>query len=71
MVWTALPPKFCGKNGRMPTEEEVVEYLRSLTGCKRERAKEYIQKAPQQINTVYRRRIEAEFHWSPVDEGTG
>lgn len=28
VVWTALPPKFGGQNGRMPSEEEVVAYLR-------------------------------------------
>ena len=63
VVWTALPPKFCGKNGRMPGEEEVVEYLRSLTGSVRKKAKEYVQKAPWQIRTSYRSRIEKDFHW--------
>ena len=71
VVWTALPPKFCGKNGRMPGEEEVVEYLRSLTGCHRKKAKEYVRKAPRQIRTSYRSRIEKEFHWYSDEEEAG
>ena len=71
VVWTALPPKFCGTNGRMPTEEEVATYLGALTGCKRNRAKEYIEKAPRQIVTEYRRRIEEVLGCSPIESGSG
>lgn len=70
VVWTALPPKFRG-NSEMPAVEEVVTYLRTLTGCRRHRAEEYIRKAPQQIDTAYRRRIERELHWVPIETESG
>ena len=65
VVWTALPPKFENTNGRLPTEEEVVTYLRRLTGTRRDEAERYIRRTPRQIDTAYRRRIEAEFNWLP------
>ena len=53
------------KDGRQPTVEEIVKHLRELPCDVRERAEKYIRKAPRQIDTPYRRRIEAEFHWEP------
>lgn len=66
VVWTALPPKF-DNNEQFPSEDEAVEYLKKLEYSKRCRAKEYIQKAPRQIDTNYRRRFELEFGWTPID----
>lgn len=66
VVWTALPPKFSNKDGRIPTEDEVVKHLRKLTGNKRKKAEEYIRRTPRQIDTAYRRRIESELGWTPV-----
>jgi hypothetical protein len=66
VVWTNLPPRFNGVEKRMPTAGEVVTYLRGLQGEKRERAEEYIRKAPRQIDTEYRRAIERELGWIPV-----
>lgn len=65
LVWTALPPKFKGTNGRIPTKDEVVEYLRSLEGdtLRQARARKYIEKAPKQINTEYREAIEQTLGW--------
>lgn len=67
VVWTGLPPRFT-RNGisdaAMPTVDEVVDYLRKLTGPARDLAEEYIRRTPQQIDTAYRRRIEAEFSWT-------
>lgn len=66
-VWTNLPPKFEGINGRMPTENEVVAYLRTLEGQARADAEEYIRRAPRQITTAYRRAIELGLGWTPLD----
>jgi hypothetical protein len=63
-VWTNLPPEFGGSK-RIPTVEEIVPYLASCQGEERERAEEYVRKAPRQIDTEYRRKIEAELGWTP------
>lgn len=66
VVWTALPPKFKGEQERIPTAEEVLGHLLSLPHEKRRDAEEYVRKAPRQIDTDYRRRIEAELDWKPA-----
>lgn len=67
VIWTALGPKFCGRPVA-PTEEQVVAYLRRLSNegraCK---AEEYVRKAPSQIRTAYRRRIEHCLGWMPLN----
>lgn len=64
VVWTALPCKFNGENGRRPTVEEVLAHLSGLTGRLRDEAERYVRFAPKQIDTPYRRRIEAVLHWA-------
>jgi hypothetical protein len=63
VVWTGLPSKFNNEERRTPEKKEVVEYLRSLTGWKRDNAERYIRRAPRQIDTPYRRYIEVELGW--------
>lgn len=66
VVWTALPPKspVTDNNGDFPSENEVCRYLQELNDDKLERAKEYVQRAPRQIKTAYRPKIEALMGWT-------
>ncbi len=70
IVWTALPPKFDGSDGRVPSADDVVGYLRGRTGPVRENAEQYVRRAPKQISTPYRQKIEAELGWTPPDVET-
>ena len=66
VVWTALPPGFKGDRDRTPTAEEIIKFLCELAAEKRRHAEEYVRRAPRQIDTDHRRRIEAELHWIPT-----
>lgn len=69
VVWTNLPPKFDGKKeGEVPSAEEVVAYLDSLRQEQRELAEHYVRMTPRQIDTDYRRVIEARLGWTPKGE---
>ena len=65
VVWTALPPKFKDFD-HAASAEEVVDYLGSLMRRAREDAERYVRYAPPQIDTPYRRRIEATLGWTPL-----
>lgn len=66
-VWTNLPPKFDRIDGRVPSETEVVTYLRTLEGETRAAAEEYVRRAPRQIATAYRGVIERALGWTPIE----
>lgn len=70
VVWTALPAKFGGVE-RTPRMEEVITYLRNLRGTERDAAEEYVRRTPQQVDTEYRRGIEAALQWLPRAEKNG
>lgn len=57
VIWTDLPPKFQSEEGRIPSIEEVVNYLEGLPDERQAEAFEYIRRAPAQIDTLYRREI--------------
>lgn len=61
-IWTGLSYK----NNKRPTIEEIISHLKDLQTCDRGRAEEYIRKAPKQIDTSYREKIELEFGWIPI-----
>ena len=67
VIWTALPPQFDNQCPRFPSVQEVCSYLKSLQGNKKDIAEEYIRKAPKQIRTEYRDRIEENLNWHPFD----
>jgi cation transport regulator ChaC len=62
-IWTALRPRFAGKE-TSPSAQQVIEYLQELTGTKRQNAERYVRCAPRQIDTEYRRQIQAALGWS-------
>jgi hypothetical protein len=68
VIWTALPPKFRGENGKMPSADDVITHLSDLRHEKRKHAEQYIRMTPRQIDTNYRRQIEVALHWTPLSE---
>lgn len=65
IVWTALGHKFHASGARA-SAEDITAYLRGLTGRVREDAERYVRYAPPQIDTPYRRAIEATLGWTPM-----
>ena len=64
VIWTALPPKFNDDQLRA-SPEQVLTYLKSLTGNTRDLAEEYVRNAPLQIRTQFRQAIEDMLQWTP------
>ena len=58
VIWTDLPGNF--KDFTVPN---AVRYLQALTGSKLDRAREYIQKTPTQIETAVRKKARTELTW--------
>jgi hypothetical protein len=65
-IWTGLSYSRKTKQKR-PSIASIISHLRDLEASQRRNAEEYIRKAPKQIDTEYRREIEIEFGWTPVD----
>ncbi|MEK7992758.1 MAG: hypothetical protein AAB403_03035 [Planctomycetota bacterium] len=63
VIWTALGPRFRCKDVS-PSPDEVIEYLSGLMGTLRDNAQRYVEYTPRQIDTEFRRRIEAALGWS-------
>ena len=64
VAWTALPPKF-GNEEIRPDVEQAVAHLRQLPHERLRNAERYIRMTPRQVDTLYRRRFEVEFGWTP------
>jgi hypothetical protein len=62
VVWTNLPCKFNGQHV-MPSEADVIAFLRELDDINRAPAERYIREAPTQIDTPYRQLIEKKLGW--------
>jgi hypothetical protein len=67
IVWTALGFSSKGHVGRR-SADEVVQYLKTLPDEARSTAETYVRRAPRQIDTAYRRRIEADLGWTPIED---
>ena len=65
-VWTAVPAKFDGENGRVPSAAQAVAWLDSRTGEQRAAAEQYVRRTPAHIDTHHRRAIEARLGWWPL-----
>jgi hypothetical protein len=68
VIWTALGPQYVKHDEDTPTKERppiewVLRHLQELTGPPRDVAEQYFRCAPQQIDTEYRRRVEAVLGW--------
>ncbi|HEX8405261.1 MAG TPA: hypothetical protein VF670_11635 [Duganella sp.] len=66
VVWTAVPPKFNGVNGRAPSISEAIALLSSLEGDARDNAEEYVRRIPVDIMTPYREKFEEVLKWTPL-----
>jgi len=54
VIYTALPPKFDGVEGKIPTLAQALDYLQRLPDADREAAYDYLEKVPANISTPYR-----------------
>jgi len=63
VIWTGLPPRSASLEGRVPTVDEAIAYLDSLSGETRSHAKDYMRRVPSQIDTPYRRVIKEVLGW--------
>lgn len=68
VIWTNLPSNFKAKTSTEYTAENIVKYLIALSDAQKTLAKEYIQKAPDQVQTEMRKTIEKELKWSWWDD---
>ena len=69
VVWTALGSNFHEEGKSL--ENQVLRHLQSLCGTKRDEAERYVRRAPKQIDTMVRRRIEAKLKWFPSETDGG
>ena len=63
VVWTDLSSNFQKKTGNDFAEENVISYLKSLDGETLKKAREYVKKAPRQINTRLQQKMIQELGW--------
>ena len=57
VIWTALPPRFDGVEGLVPTPAQAAIYLRQLTGEVRGHAEDYVRRVPEEIQTDNRKAL--------------
>jgi hypothetical protein len=72
VIWTNLGENWNIKNEkheiiRLIDSDKRIDYLKELKGNTRALAEEYIRKTPIQIQTKYRKLIEDELDWKPIE----
>lgn len=63
VIWTDLPSNFEEEELKEFFEDNVISYLKGLTGDELKAAEIYLKKAPDQVRTKIRPRIEEELGW--------
>lgn len=71
VIWTNLGENWSIKNEkgdiiRQIQPENRIDYLKELKGNTSALAEEYIRRAPTQIDTNFRKQIEAALNWTPI-----
>lgn len=64
VIWTDLPSNFKEKTCMEFNADNVIIYLKDLSGDKLNKAEKYFRRAPWQVTTKIRRRTEREFGWT-------
>jgi hypothetical protein len=64
VIWTNLPPRIHDIEGKVPTCNDALRYLTSLTGDVHDHARTYIETVPAQIDTPYRHAIVQAMGWT-------
>jgi hypothetical protein len=67
VIWTALPPRSRGVEGRMPSVDEACNYLATLPPSLQPHAEQYVRRVPTILTTRYRAAFEARLGWTPLD----
>jgi hypothetical protein len=65
VVWTRLGYRSKSCQDKL-TAEQTIEYLQALPDATRHLAEEYVRRAPAQIATAYRKKIEDALGWTPT-----
>lgn len=63
VIWTDLPSNFEKEEHKEFSEDNVIRYLKDLTGDKLNSAETYVRNAPVQVRTKIRSRVEEELGW--------
>lgn len=66
LVWTALPPRIHGIEGRLLSIEDAIAYLGSLRGDALKHARDYLAQVPRQIDTPIRRAVREQLGWGEI-----
>lgn len=66
LVWTALPPRIHGIEGRLLSVQDALAYLGGLRGEALEHARDYLTRVPAQIDTPIRRAVRDQLGWTEI-----